>query len=87
MKRAGIITKILVFAVIAFLVFTIVENHRKINAAIAQREEYKDRIAELEVENDEMRRQLENSDADETIEEIAREEFDLSYPGEEIIKN
>ena len=87
MKQAGILTKILVFAVIAFLVWTIADSQRRIKVANAQLEGYKDQVAALEVENDELRRRNENWESDEIREEIAREELDLVKPDEEVIKN
>jgi len=87
MKRAGLITKILVFAVIAFLVWTIADSRRDIAALTARYEEIKAQSAALELENDEMRRQIENADTDETKAEIARDQLDLMMPGEEVIQN
>ena len=86
MKRAGIVTKVLVFAVIAFLIWQIIDNHRDIVDANAYLDEQRAQVAALEVENDEMRRRIDSSDTDETIEEIARDQLDLVKPGEEVIE-
>jgi cell division protein FtsB len=87
MKRAGIITKILVFAVIAFLAWKIIDYRGDIVSADARKDELETRAAELELQNDEMRRRIAGADDDAIIEEIAREQLDLVMPGEEIIYN
>lgn len=84
MKRAGIVPKLLVFAVIAALAWTIIGLRGDIMQAITRRNELKLQAAAIEVENDEMRRRLENRDSDEIIEEIAREELGLVMPGEQV---
>lgn len=84
-KRAGIITKILVFAVIIFLAWTIVGLRADIAGATAERDALRSQAAALEVANDEMQRRIDNRDSDEVKAEIAREEFGLAMPGEEII--
>jgi cell division protein FtsB len=52
--------------------------------ATARRNELKMQSAEIEVENDEMRRRIDNKDSDEIIEEIAREDLNLVMPGEQV---
>ena len=86
MTRASIVTKFLVFALVAFLIWKIVDNHRDIVAANALLDEQRAQVAALEVENDEMRRRIDSADTDETIEEIARDQLDLVRPGEEVIE-
>lgn len=86
MKRASIITKILVFALVAFLIWQIVGNQREIAAANAYLSELEAQVAALEVENNEMQRQIDSADSDATIEEIARDQLDLVKPGEEVIE-
>jgi cell division protein FtsB len=87
MKRAGFITKILVFAVIAFLAWKIIDYRGAILDAGAHKDELESRTATLELQNDEMRRRIAGADDDAIIEEIAREQLDLVMPGEEIIYN
>lgn len=84
MKKAGIIPKVLVFAVIAILAWTIIGLRGDIMRATARRNELKTQIAAIEVQNDEMRRRLENRTSDEIIEEIARDELGLEMPGEQV---
>ena len=83
-KRAGIIAKLLVFAVIVILAWTIIGLRGDIMRATARRNELKTQSAEIEVENDEMRRRIDNRYSDEIIEEIAREDLNLVMPGEQI---
>ena len=83
-KRAGIVPKLLVFAFIAILAWTIIGLQGDIMKATARRNELKTQVANIEVENDEMRRRLENRSSDGIIEEIAREELGLVMPGEQV---
>ena len=84
MKRAGLIVKILVFALIAFLSWKILDLRGDISQAQAQRDEMRTQLAALEVENDEMQRRIDAKEDDATIEEIARETLGLRMPGEQV---
>ena len=86
-KRAGFISKLLVFALIAILTWMIIGLRGDIMKATARRNELKTQSAAIEVENDEMRRRLDNRDSDEIIEEIAREDLGYGMPGEQVIHN
>jgi len=76
--------KILVFAVIGVLIWTIIGLQGDIMKATARRNELKEQAAAIELENDEMRRQINTSDEDETIAEIARDDLSLIMPGEQV---
>lgn len=84
MKRAGLIVKILVFAVIAFLAWKLLDLRGSVNRANLRRDDLKAQAAELELENDEMKRRLERQDDDEIIAEIARDSLGLVMPGEQV---
>ena len=58
MKKAGFIPKLLVFALIIFLAWTIFGLQGDITKATARRNELKSQSVSIEVENDEMRRRL-----------------------------
>jgi cell division protein FtsB len=83
-KRAGLIVKILVFAVIAFLAWKLLDLRGSVNRANLRRDDLKAQAAELELENDEMKRRLERQDDDEIIAEIARDSLGLVMPGEQV---
>ena len=58
MKRAGIMSKLLVFAVIGLLVWTIIGQQGNIVKANARRSELKAQSAAVELENDEIKRRI-----------------------------
>jgi cell division protein FtsB len=84
MKRAGLIPKILVFAMIAFLSWLLIGLRGEINRANNHRDELRAEAAKLELENDEMKRRLDRSGDDEIIAEIARDNLGLLMPGEQV---
>jgi len=53
--------------------------------ATARRNELKTQSVAVELENDEMRRQLDNRDSDEVLAEIANDKLGLVRPGEQVI--
>ncbi|MDR2420945.1 MAG: septum formation initiator family protein [Oscillospiraceae bacterium] len=84
MKRAGLIVKLLVFAVIAFFAWMFIDLRGDVSRANLRRDELKAEDARLELENDAMRRQLERRGDDEIIAEIARDNLGLVMPGEQV---
>ena len=60
MKKAGFIPKVLVFALIIFLMWTIFGLRGDITKANARRNEYKTQSMSYDVENDELRRRNES---------------------------
>ena len=76
---------IMVVVIIALVaVFNFYQNMAKMNQLENQIEEIESQIAQAEAENKKLKRQLENSNSYEYIEEVAREKLGLVKPGEKM---
>jgi cell division protein FtsB len=84
LKRAGIITKLIVFTLIAYASVSLVNIMTRINTAKAEQEELRRMITAKEVSNSALEYDIEHSDDDEVIAGIARDTLGLVYPGEKI---
>lgn len=77
-----VITIVVVIAVIA--AFNFYQNIARMNQLENQIEKIEAQIAQAETENEKLKRQLENSNSNEYIEEVAREKLGLVKPGEKM---
>jgi len=77
-----VITIVVVIAVIA--AFNFYQNIAKMNQLENQIEKIEAQISQAETENEKLKRQLENSNSSEYIEEVAREKLGLVKPGEKM---
>lgn len=77
-----VITIVVVIAVIA--AFNFYQNIARMNQLENQIEEIEAQITKAEAENDKLKKQLENSNSYEYIEEVAREKLGLVKPGEKM---
>ncbi len=83
-KRAGITTKIVIFAIIVYAGITLVSLKVQVSNARAQRDELQSQVnAELQ-KNDELQYAIDHSTDPDTIEDIARSKLGLVKPGEKI---
>lgn len=84
LKRAGIITKVLLLAIVLYAAVRLAMIHsetRKLQGQISQLEQQTQQLTE---ENAALEYQIEHSEDDETKEEIARDKLGLVKPGEKI---
>ena len=77
-----IITIVVVIAATA--AFNFYQNMSRMSQLENQIEEIEAQIVQAEAENEKLKTQLENSDSNEYIEEIAREKLGLVKPGEKM---
>ena len=84
LKRAGIITKAVVFALAIYAAASLVSLRVKIDNANEEQRRLKEEIVQKEAANDELKHQLEFKDDDSVIADIARESFGLVMPGEKV---
>lgn len=83
-KRAGILTKIVIAAVIIFALWQLVSLSIRVNDAEQARSELQQQAAELTEANAQMQYALDNAGEDSTIAAIAREKLGLVLPGEKV---
>jgi len=83
-KGAGLLLRIIVVALLIYGVTTLVSLGGKISDARRAKEEMEQEIKDRQEANAEMEYKIENSDDDQVIEDVARDELDLVKPEEEI---
>ena len=84
LKKAGIITKIVILVLVVYAVVTIVSLQGKASAVRAEQDALRQEIAELEINNAELGYAIENKDNDDVIAGIARDELGLIGPDEKV---
>jgi cell division protein FtsB len=84
LKKAGIITKFVVVTIIIYATVSVLRSMSTVNTASGELEALKRKIAAKELSNAELRYDIEHSQDDEVIADIARESLGLRYPGEMI---
>jgi cell division protein FtsL len=84
LKRAGIITKIVIFALIVYASVTLINMRAQIDTALAKQEELKQQVAEKQAANDQLQYDIDHKDDDDTIANVARDEFGYVEPGEKV---
>ena len=84
LKRAGIITKAVVFALALYAAASLVSLRVKIDNAAEEQRRLKNEIVQKEAINDELEHQLEFKNDDDVIADIARDNFGLLMPGEKV---
>ena len=84
LKKASIITKIIVFALVIYAAVTLVSLNSKIHDTKAEQDALQQQINEMEVQNAEQPYKVENSDDDDVLADVARDELGLVGPGEKV---
>ena len=82
-KKAGIITKIVIAALLVYAVVSLVTVRSKTAALNAQTQQLQ-QVTDMTQSNAELEYKIEHSEDAETIEEIARDKLGLVKPGEKI---
>lgn len=83
-KKAGIITKIVITALLVYAVVSLVTVRSKTAELNAQTEQLQQQVTDMTQSNAELEYKIEHSEDPDTIEEIARDKLGLVKPGEKI---
>lgn len=83
-KKAGIITKIVIVALLVYAAVSLVTVRSRTAALNAQTEQLQQQVTDLTQSNAELEYKIEHSEDPDTIEEIARDKLGLVKPGEKI---
>jgi cell division protein FtsL len=84
LKRAGIITKIVIFALIVYASVTLINMRARIDAALIKQEELKQQVAEKQASNDQLQYEIDHKGDSDTIADVARDDLGLVAPGEKV---
>jgi len=84
LKKAGIITKIVVIALLIYGLVTLVVLSGKIGDIKAEQNLLRQEAQELEIRNAELDYAIEHSTDDDVISDIARDELGLVHPDEQV---
>lgn len=83
-KKAGIITKLVIAALLVYAVVSLVTVRSKTAALTAQSQQLEQQVADMTQSNAELEYKIEHSEDADTVEEIARDKLGLVKPGEKI---
>lgn len=84
LKKAGIITKLVVIALLVYGLITLVVLVGKISDVNAEQDLLRQEAQELEIRNAELDYAIEHSTDDDVISDIARDELGLVEPDEQV---
>ena len=83
-KRAGLLGKILLIVVLAYMIFLLIGVRQKIAIAKAEVETLTEQVAQQTQSNTELSNAIENRDNPNLLEDIAREKLDLASPHDRV---
>lgn len=83
-KRAGLLTKIVVTALLIYMATALLNLRGQIVSVRAERDALKQQVATQSQRNAELADDVENSDDPERMNDVAREKLGLVEPGEKI---
>ncbi len=84
LKRAGIITKIVIFALIVYASVTLINLRAQIDDARSQQYALREKVTEKEASNAELQYEIEHSEDKDVIANVARDDLNLVEPGEKV---
>ena len=84
MKKKKLYKKLLIILVLAYAIFTLVNQQKVLNRYSENSKELATKIDEQETYNKEVVAEKENVNSKEFIEQTAREKLDMYYPNEKI---
>lgn len=83
-KKAGLLTKIVVLALLIYLATTLLELQGQIKATRAQRDALNQQVEDLSRRNQQLSDAVDNSDDPLRMQEAARDRLGLVEPGEKV---
>ena len=83
-KRAGLLGKILLIVVLAYMIFLLLGVRQKIAIAKAEVQTLTEQVAQQTQSNTELSNAIENRDNPNFLEDIAREKLDLASPHDRV---
>lgn len=84
LKKAGLITKIVILAIVAYMALSLVGMRGQVASARAERDRMETQVKNLSAANAAVEYEIEHSTETETLESIARDKLGLVLPGETV---
>ena len=84
LKKAGILTKIVIFALLIYAAVTLLSLQEQISSAKKQEDLLEGQVKAQVIKNADLSDDIEHSDDTEVIKEIARDKLGLVSPGERV---
>ena len=84
LKKAGLITKIVILAIVAYMALSLVGMRGQVAAARTERDRVEEQVKNLSAANAAVKYEIEHNGETETIESIARDKLGLVLPGETV---
>ncbi len=84
LKKAGLITKIVILAIVAYMALSLVGMRGQVAAAKTERDRMEEQVKNLSAANAAVKYEIEHNGETETIESIARDKLGLVLPGETV---
>ncbi len=83
-RRTGILTKMVLAVLLVYAVVSLIALRGKITQAEQKNVELQQQVADLTAQNDDIQYDIEHSEDDDVIRDIARDKLNLVEPGEEV---
>ena len=87
MKKACILTKIVILALIAYAIFALLGMRAKIQDAEAYRQALAEQVEEKRTVTADLQYKIDHKDDKDTIADVARNDLNLVAPGEKVFYN
>lgn len=84
LKHSGFLTRIIIIALLVYMVITLLDLRGKIQSAQADLESYQTQIEQQEQANAQLQSDVENGTDSQELEDIARYKLGLVEPGEKV---
>lgn len=84
MKKNKIIRKIIIFIVLIYVIFTLINQQKILNQYSESTQELAQSVEEEKQNRDELTKKKEDVNSLEFIEEMAREKLDMYHPNEKV---
>ena len=84
LKKAGIITKAVIIALVIYALTSLVTVRGRVAEAEREKQALEEQVSQILQSNGELQHQIDRGAQEEAIEEIARNKLGLVYPGERI---
>ena len=84
LKRAGIMTKIVIFVLIVYASVALINMRAQIETAMAKQEDLKQQVIDIQTSNEQLQYDIDHRGDKNTIANVARDDFGLVAPGEKV---